>query len=125
MLSNDSCSSKANLVFQCVDVGLVVVESLNSATALNPEFSISVSPVKSVTLMMLCNNSLWIATGLFKSLIVVAVVCSVKLGVVISLPKYTFSIPALNSCDAIGSLAKSLAAVIVKNILFKIILKLA
>jgi hypothetical protein len=65
---------------------------------------------------MLCNNSLWIATGLSKSPIVVAVVCSVNPGVNISLPKYTFSIPALNSCDAIGSLAKSLVAVIVTKI---------
>ena len=52
MLSKDSSSCKANLVFQCVDVGLVKVESLNSATPLNPEFSILASVLESATLII-------------------------------------------------------------------------
>ena len=70
---------------------------------------------------MLCNNCLWIATGLSRSVKVATDEYAVNPSVVISLPKYTLSIPALNSCDAIGSFAKSFCAVTVTKILFNII----
>jgi hypothetical protein len=73
--------------------------------------------------MILCNNCLWIATGLSRSVKVATEEYAVNPSVNTSLPKYTFSIPALNSCDAIGSLAKSLVAVIVTNTLLRITLK--